>query len=541
MNSRKESTRTKRSNNGCLTCVQAKVKCPENRPRCQRCSRMGKECNWPGPRLSLRERRRGHGPLKNRESFKPRPIQPLTTTTPSPSDDGVPSPDLLLASSYSSPDFELSCPSAAVQPSLTSVPAPLSTRHIPSSCSVLFGPLEQDALYFYENVFATLSPKSFLWSSLAILLRYGYDHAMIMHLLLASCLGQMSQGRADEATRRATRSHFEAGTRLLIASLRAEKPDHCQSIMAFWLVQLTYASIWDRKASLAMDKLSISITQYVKKHHLLDLILDKDHLRGGSVRDSGGLCQSPSSAVRSVLARFLLFAAYEDLDAEFCDSGGYLSSLVLTGDEIAERVFVCSQSSQSQFFGATYPLEELMDDVERSTPLELHVYANVALGQLNRIRKRGCPTVEQLESLRSHLQAVKQRYLSIFHLAETPHTEGKGLMITTYNIIAHFNAVLICILNAMVPLSGDQDVAQELEAAKQGLLYCVWHSSLNGRGRPLMPRNQWPVFIAAIEADDVIHADWLLKKLGNNRYATLVRERVTYRRGTRIDGLQRRH
>src|SRR6187402_3497322 len=74
-NARKNETR--RSRIGCLVCRAAKLKCSETRPVCQRCAKQGVYCEWPKRGPSLREIRRGHGPLKRRDAFTPKQLAPL--------------------------------------------------------------------------------------------------------------------------------------------------------------------------------------------------------------------------------------------------------------------------------------------------------------------------------------------------------------------------------------------------------------------------------------------------------------------------------
>ncbi|KAL4937136.1 hypothetical protein BDV06DRAFT_232784 [Aspergillus oleicola] len=84
----------KRSRNGCATCLSKKVKCDEIRPHCGRCMRLRLTCEWPLPRPSLKERRRGFGPIKSRDSgiWSPSSIKPRDVTdgaTFSPSEDSL--------------------------------------------------------------------------------------------------------------------------------------------------------------------------------------------------------------------------------------------------------------------------------------------------------------------------------------------------------------------------------------------------------------------------------------------------------------------
>ncbi|KAF4470370.1 hypothetical protein FALBO_2729 [Fusarium albosuccineum] len=60
-----------RSRNGCQTCVRKRVKCDEQHPECGRCIRLRLECEWAVAKPPLASRRRGLGPIKDRQSWNP--------------------------------------------------------------------------------------------------------------------------------------------------------------------------------------------------------------------------------------------------------------------------------------------------------------------------------------------------------------------------------------------------------------------------------------------------------------------------------------
>ncbi|KXH68563.1 hypothetical protein CSAL01_02220 [Colletotrichum salicis] len=246
----------------------------------------------------------------------------------------------------------------------------LSARHIPSRCSILFGPLEQDAFYFFENVFAKCSPKNFLWSKLAILFHHAYDDATVMHLLLASCLGTVARNHPNRMVLTSAKSHFIMGTSNFVDGIQDPTCNYTKTLMAFWLLQLTYRAIWDDKCRRAIKKLSSAVADYIHKHRLLRLFDSGEtpakNLSGSTSPGEDSVVDSLSihlatPANKSLVASFLLFIAYEDLDSETCGFGGDVSRLVLSGDDTSCSLFACSRNVHADFFGSLYPCEELMD------------------------------------------------------------------------------------------------------------------------------------------------------------------------------------
>ncbi|KAL2877143.1 hypothetical protein SGCOL_007536 [Colletotrichum sp. CLE4] len=295
--------------------------------------------------------------------------------------------------------------------------AMLSARHIPSRCSILFDPLEQDALYFFENVFAKCSPKTFLWSKLAILLHHAYDDATVMHLLLASCLGTVARNHPDRMVLTSAKSHFKMGTSKFIDRTQDPTCNYTKILMAFWLLQLTYRAIWDDKCRRAMKKLSSAMADYIHKHRLLKLFHPGEspigNLSGSTSPGKNSVFDTLSihlvmPANKSLVASLLLFIAYEDLDSETCGFGGDVSRLVLSGDDTSRSLFACSRNVHVDFFGSLYPCEELMDDLERSKPLEFHFFANVCLDRLHRLRASSGDDVDKLKGIVTTLHRLRE-------------------------------------------------------------------------------------------------------------------------------------
>lgn len=432
------SRRWSRSTNGCVTCVRSKVKYSEHRPVCQRCSRLQRHCEWREHHVPLRERRRGFGSLKSRLQYVPPPILPSHSTashaahfapeSDEDSRDGESSLSETAVEATESMTTTHLVPNRtahiAEQATMTNASrnavAPtlsiLNARHIPSRCSILFGPLEQDALYFFENVFSKLSPKTFLWSKLAIVLHHAYDDAIIMHLLLASCLSTVARGHPDHQVLQAAESHFKMGTISFVDRTQEHSYSHAQTFMVFWLLQMTYRAIWDDRSRSAMQNLSTALVDYVHRHHILELFSSSRGLfesPSGSASSEGDFTADSSSlnpvviAKKSLFASLLLFTAYEDLDSEFCGSGGQFAELILSGNDTSRSLFACSRNIHADFFGSSYPWEELMDDVERSRPLELHFFANICLNRLNRAHACGID-VEELQEIEANLHTLRE-------------------------------------------------------------------------------------------------------------------------------------
>lgn len=109
-------------------------------------------------------------------------------------------------------------------------------------------------------------------------------------------------------------------------------------------------------------------------------------------------------------------------------------------------------------------------------------------------------------------------------MAEVPNPADAKLITSSYSIVSHFNAVLVCVLIAMISASSSKSIQRDLAFAKDDLLRVIFRMITQRPDRPFMWRNQWAVFIMARETDEAIHRDWLLQMLGNSSYAMLLKE-----------------
>ncbi|KAI9726674.1 MAG: hypothetical protein M1834_008939 [Cirrosporium novae-zelandiae] len=561
LNITSSTSRNKRSKNGCLPCLSSKVKCAENHPTCQRCAHLRIECEWPRPRPSLREIRRGWGPLKSRESFTPRPILPLieyppetvasrdlmqprlekdgTTSTatkhaqhepceiPSGQEGHLEVDDQTSLNETSTVEQSLQFqpirgrPQAMWRLHTAALIPPVSASHIPSSSSLIFEAPEHHALQHYQNVLSkSYGTKVSTWSTFTVILRYGRDHPTIMHFLLATSLAQLSQLSGSRDLWSSGKSHFQLGSQLLVSGMGNYEINHCTNMAAFWLVQFTYRTIWGKKAIESMKKLSHAVAKYVEKHSILELYSSPDILQEMNPQAPTTYSKPLPLRERSMLARFMIWICYSDLEAEFCNAGGYFSDLLFSNEDIAETIYHTSQNSLELFYGSEYPYNEVIDDVERSSVLELHFQAALVYYKINKAA-RNSSSLGQFEAIEGQFGEMKKRYSSIFRLAEL-NTPRSGRLVKTIDLIlAHFHAVHIYNLRYLLPETRNLDTVEKLGVIVQDLLR-ITQRVIIPRSTTVSTRLQWPLFMAGIETNDKIYLEWIMQKLAGCEYAKIL-------------------
>lgn len=80
--------------------------------------------------------------------------------------------------------------------------------------------------------------------------------------------------------------------------------------------------------------------------------------------------------------------------------------------------------------------------------------------------------------------------------------------------------------------TANEDIERRLWAARQELSHCVQNLVIHSQDS-LIWRNQWPVYVAAVDTEDTVYANNLLQIL-DNRYATLAKSKFTSREENRV-------
>ncbi|KAI9725897.1 MAG: hypothetical protein M1834_009460 [Cirrosporium novae-zelandiae] len=539
--------RKKRSKNGCLNCLAAKVKCSESDPSCARCNRLGSICEWRKPTPSLKQRRRGYGPLKRRTSFTPTPIQ--AREKPSLYEDSLVSLMSSRAPQYDSAqlsgvDDQEGCSTTQTRPLCTSpeeeqrlvvekqpytneffifdqfaptavsadacqpafYPRPvdvyhdLSTSSFVSASSIVFAEPECRALHHYQNVLAKgYTSKNRSCSTLDVIFRLGRDNPTIMHLILAASLAQLSQSDGSRNLWQCGKIHFQLGSQRLIGGLDNLLTDHSITMAAFWLVQFTFGIVWGRNGIVSMRQLSKAVAKYARDHRLFDLF------------SSNNVSPTCNISELSLLARFMVWFLYADVEAEFYNAGGEYSTLFCINKEIAKKVYQTSQMSLEKFYKNDYPLAEIADDYDKSSPLGLRFEVTLLLHEINRSVQQAA-TFDAFKKLEEGLEELQKHASSLQRAVDDiPHQCGR-LRDAIDAIQSLYYAVRIYNIRCLLPSLVTVDMKEQRKTYVQALLERAQRVIVY---RPVMVNTwvQWPLFMAGIETDDSIHRDWIMNKL----------------------------
>ncbi|PWY74343.1 hypothetical protein BO70DRAFT_364317, partial [Aspergillus heteromorphus CBS 117.55] len=198
-----------RSRQGCWTCRAKKVKCDEERPQCQRCQRLGRQCDY-APRS------------RKPYTKKSRPDSPLQTHQGN------------LASSPVVPSESLSHGDVFTSPSAITPYTPVPSSFRPSSA-------DKEAIHYFRTVISeSVDTKDPAFSVPAIIASLGESDPMVMHMVCALGFQERCYQRAVDPSPAV--KHYSASMVLLAKAVqspsRTRASDLDGILASLWLMIL---------------------------------------------------------------------------------------------------------------------------------------------------------------------------------------------------------------------------------------------------------------------------------------------------------------
>lgn len=180
-------------------------------------------------------------------------------------------------------------------------------------------------------------------------------------------------------------------------------------------------------------------------------------------------------------------------------------------------------------WGSAYPQSQVLEDLASAQVLYLQAEAGQMRYMLSRLPETDDSDTSGSQShpqkIAQALQDIEKRYSEYLDVACRLELPMEGLqrrfMINIRSVVPFYYAVVLCferIINKSAPINDKQrkclrDIMD---------LAC---KAFNDEGEIAMSRIAWPLFIAALESDDMVHQSWILA-----RYDALQTRGENYRR-----------
>ncbi|KAK3686109.1 hypothetical protein B0T22DRAFT_241469 [Podospora appendiculata] len=564
----------RRTNTGCLTCRQRRVKCNEAKPLCSNCARLTLGCEW-AEHVPLDVRRdRIRMELRSRPPVPivPKDVKGSTETllaaqggSGSPNGNSAAplptfSPDgeqafLDVASPRPSPSMSQGPFNAIVSPGFFQPPSPLTEMQISPTASLAGLPTLQpltrtdyQALDYYQNQVAFgFGSKSPAWSTHALLMKTASRNATVLHLLLAASSVEMSWhcGTSSQSMLDNAEENYRRGQQLLVGEITHPDSDPLVVMASFWFLYL-YQRRRPPKLRISYHALSRLMCDYIGRSRLDQVLSYTDTSSEGYL----GMATVESAhhyspEKRALLARLASWLFWVDAQSCFQGDGGNMARLLAQSAStrgLLEMYEVSRATLQLNWQGG-YPVGELVDDLQNSSALELIHHTWVLVQEVNEAATVAEECFVPMDRETSHriknrMHALRRKYpiSAVFHLTMSEDRVRDRLMANSDWAVANYYALCIYRFRCSLMMAGEDGggtaslltsspQVQEDEGITETVetLLNLVQRSLAAGDKGQQDRLQWPLFWAGIETTDTFKLFWIFDHLTNQGLHTALR------------------
>ncbi|KAI3575670.1 hypothetical protein IWW34DRAFT_822766 [Fusarium oxysporum f. sp. albedinis] len=530
-----------RSKNGCLTCLTKKVKCDETRPQCNRCVRLRLECRWATQMQPLAERRRGLGPIKQREKWTPQTIVPKTDDAVSEGSQSVtppaltPAEELQLAEGLPADmSFDvLPVGNEAASASPTNFPDippedminPITIPQYPHDSSQLIlyptpsfdllslfpsfsftnptepapsiGSDDVQAMTFHSTVLAPMkSTRKAALSAHSIFLNFAVQNPMALHFLLAFSHSELAIHHGfSHRPPLESYLHFQNGSQLLSQALVTLSPtNHIAMMLSFLYLYM----FWMRRDPLEVERLrelSISILAYVTMFSLDEVCAN-----------SGG---NTGTSEPVTLSRILTYIYDRDVFCGFFGCGAAFAGYVSQKHETRQRIWLLSRMPILPDQTETWFRSESLPETSQRRILDVYFSLITIQYEINVYSQSSELAIlgKGLE-IRNKLDKIREEQNFLFTLSRDCAQQSTQPPLMALVAVTIFHALEIYLHRSRDTFFGETPVPADIERALQELVSAAYHTIPVGPVQ-LLERFQWALLIGGIETHDPVYRDWI--------------------------------
>ena len=240
--------------------------------------------------------------------------------------------------------------------------------------------------------------------------------------------------------------------------------------------------------------------------------------------------QPGKSVLSTYSARLLVWIAHLDAAAASSGFGGHVNTTILEhvqqsnhdsrippteSIEAFTRFHRESRPLYRIVWGEDYPQEELLDDIENHDVYALLaacVQLRVQTARLGMsIQEDPVSAVPRATDVGDAIDHVSKSFDELIQLASRLSWQkniSDRLVASLCAVVPIYYAVVLEFTRAT---NFDQRLTQHQRHAMKEILNLTYHSYKSG-GDEAMIKVAWPLFIVAIETDDLLHLDWILER-----------------------------
>ncbi|KAH7385632.1 hypothetical protein BKA66DRAFT_608450 [Pyrenochaeta sp. MPI-SDFR-AT-0127] len=499
----------RRSRSGCWTCRSKTVKkrCDQQRP-CGRCSRLNLHCDY-SARPTLAERRKA---VKSTNS--PQTTDDITEGT---------------ESTTSSPASNYCSTSTSCSLSIASMSAPSS-----AACSLDLSTADHEAIRHFRTKFAKSHHiKNMDYSLISLMFNMAHKDLMVMHMVLAVALQEVNSRRPhpQASGQQSSLQHYSSAIRLMARTISPEtKLQNLDAIYTtLWLMLLYEQQFGDSHCTAYIHHLEGVSSLLQHQFHRLPASapVPSDSTENAIVRRT-----SPKSIEHPILsvysARVLTCIALLDAAAASSGIGGQVNATILStlGRSWSNYTapLVDSPTILTTLHRYSNPLYHLAcgdgyppstdDDKDRSVysflagcvQLRFMTAQLITLHLNNPVR-----ATEEAANVGECINRVGEEFKELISVANRLplETDNSNSLIANIRVIVPtYYAVVLDFLRIPrfnLPLSTRQ------HHALKTIINLAFQNHRHG-GDEATAKLAWPLFIVALETDDLLHREWILER-----------------------------
>ena len=381
--------------------------------------------------------------------------------------------------------------------------------------------VEHQALDYLQKELIGFGSKSPPWSTHAILMRFGSEQPMVLHLLLAASLTELSYHKQNsERLYKDAENHYQLGRSLLSKTMSSfEEPDHIAVVASFWCLYLCQRR--NRKTQTISHRvISRMMRDYLQKYGL-DRIMTLPKSYAG---------KSPSSEITSpdrisLLSRLTVWFFWTDVESCFQGAGGSIARLLLQSYHSSPtqgvlNIYERSRGALELNWGSKYPDSELADDLKNGSPLELINRTWVIVQEINEATEYGALDPSRSREIKAKIDELQTSFpfSSVFRLSKSEALVRDRLINNSDWAVCNYYALCIyhfrCSIDTEDVETSLSDQFEDIAGVVADLVLLI-QKTLAAGGNVQIDRLQWPLFWAGIETSDPVYRDWILMKLIN--------------------------
>jgi len=361
------------------------------------------------------------------------------------------------------------------------------------------------------------------------------DDPMVMHMVLALGLQEMNSQRNEPVVSSEQQSvmHYSSALRILSDGLaRTDTTDNLDKLLTtLWLMILYEQQFGDAKCKAYSSHLQgVASFLQLRGGKLLELPDGSTNDTQKSLVSKETHTGSEQTHMSIYAARMLVWIALMDAAAASSGVGGQVNAAIFSllfsniGDGEASKqdpvkAFAALHRYSNPLYritwGDAYPQSELLDDVENRNIYALLGQCAILrfmIAQLATLcRSSSKEATTKTAMIWNSIKEVGELFRELIDVANelSMATDNSHRLVANIRaIVPFYHAVVLDFMRITAfkePLGGQQ------RSALKSIMNLAYQSYKHG-GDEALTRVAWPLFLAVLETDDMLHRDWILDR-----------------------------